>query len=390
MPTSIFKKNFPGVEKIQGAVDITDYVIGLDLHKKTTAICVIDPHKPDEPLFQRKRLKNENLITTLQSFIGKKIVACEAAYGWFPLRDALNGMQDVTFVPLDSHKTSSWIKTSGIKSDKVDAQILCHVCIHGGINCLAVHQPERRARECCKLAQHREQLVRQQTRLKNRLGALDRDCGVNPYTGEVTNMSDLLRYMKKDIENQLEDINQRIRSAENRMTCLSKNDNTVKLLQSIPGIGPITAFILRNKIEDISRFKDPAHLSSYFGLAVRQRQSGDHIVKGKITKTGNTLVRKLLVQGAQIIRFRHPEYFPLYFPKFGQEKLMGDPRHANKVVVALARKHLTFVWHVWKNSEPFSIDRYRERRRQVQSIAPSSKKVAELDCLFALQGRKTA
>lgn len=389
MPTSLFKQNFPGVETLQTEADVAEFIIGLDLHKKTIAICVIKSSQPYEPVFQRKRLKNEDLIRTLELFPGKKLVACEAAYGWFPLRDALEGIQDITFVALDTRKTSSWVKASGIKSDKVDAEVLCHACLHGGIGCLAVHQPKRHARDCCKLVHYREQLVREKTRLKNRLKALDRDYGVNPYTGISAQMSEVGAYMKEELTVHLEEIEQKVLSAEKLIAQLSKGDTVIRILQSIPGVGPITSFLLRHKIEDIHRFRDPAHLSSYFGLSVRQRQSGDHIVKGKITKTGNTLMRKLLVQGAQVIRFRHPEYLPLYFPKLGQEKLMGDPRHANKVAVALARKHLVFVWHIWKNGELFNMNRYREKRQSVKSIAPSSqKKAAELEFVFARAERQ--
>ncbi|MBI3618735.1 hypothetical protein HY213_01730, partial [Candidatus Peregrinibacteria bacterium] len=82
MATSIFKNNFPGAEKLQQAVDTADYIIGLDLHKKTTAVCVIDRRKPDAPVCERKQLKNNQLPEMLLRFAGNKVIACEAAYGW--------------------------------------------------------------------------------------------------------------------------------------------------------------------------------------------------------------------------------------------------------------------------------------------------------------------
>ncbi|MBI1812335.1 hypothetical protein HY285_05130, partial [Candidatus Peregrinibacteria bacterium] len=45
------------------------------------------------------------------------------------LRHALLTMPETTFVPLDARKTASWIKTSGIKNDKIDAQVLCAVLL---------------------------------------------------------------------------------------------------------------------------------------------------------------------------------------------------------------------------------------------------------------------
>lgn len=128
MATSMFRPNFPGAEALQQAADTATFIIGLDVHKKTVAICVVDPRRPDEPVFQRKRLPNADLLRTLQHFSGRKVVVCEAAYGWFAVREALAPLSDITLVLLDTRKTGSWIATSGIKNDKIDAQVLCPAC----------------------------------------------------------------------------------------------------------------------------------------------------------------------------------------------------------------------------------------------------------------------
>lgn len=371
MATSLFKRNFPGVMQLQEAANTAGYIIGLDLHSRTTAICVISPGKPHEILFQRKRLKNEDLLEKVQEFPGKKLIACEAAFGWFPLRDALAPLPDTTFVALDARKTSSWAATSGIKTDKVDAQVLCHVCLQGGIPRLAVHQPSRHARECFKLALHREQLVRQRTRLKNQVQAVTREYGINPYTGEAPKKSDLVTFMEADLLEALSYTEERIKRAEDWMACLGKDDPVIPLLQTIPGIGPINSFALRWKIETIDRFEDSAHLSSYFGLGIRECQSGGMRRKGKITKTGSTLVRKLLVQGAQAMCAKRPENLSLYFPALAARGNMRDRTHVNKIVVALARKNLTFVYRSWKTGEAFDLATYRRKREQAAALANS-------------------
>ncbi|MBI3618524.1 hypothetical protein HY213_00640, partial [Candidatus Peregrinibacteria bacterium] len=70
MATSIFRENFPAVAALQQQADTADYIIGLDLHAKTTAICVVDPRAPEKPAFQRKRLPNAELLTVLHRFAG--------------------------------------------------------------------------------------------------------------------------------------------------------------------------------------------------------------------------------------------------------------------------------------------------------------------------------
>jgi transposase len=362
MATSIFRENFPAVAALQQAADTAAYIIGLDLHAKTMAVCVVDPAKPQEPVFQRKRLPNAELLSVLSSFTGNKVIACEAAFGWHVLEDALACVSDVTFIPLDARKTSAWIKSSGIKNDRIDAQVLCHVCLHGGIRSLAVHRQNLSSREGMKLVRYREQLVRRRCAVKNQIRSFERDYGPNPFTGEIPEKSIPVSFLGEDLGLALEESDERIGRVEKLMAAMGKDDPVMTILRTIPGIGPITAFALRHKIDDIHRFKDAAHLSSYLGFGVREHQSGEIKVKGKIAKTGDPLLRKLLIQGAQYLRCRRPELVSLYFPALAHPELMRNRKHANKVVTALARKNLTLVWHLWKNRMPFDLEIYRAKR----------------------------
>lgn len=362
MATSIFRENFPAVIALQQAADCAAYIIGLDLHAKTTAMCVVDPHQPDTPVFQRKRLLNKELLMVLDRFPGKKVIACEAAFGWHVLQDALADLRDVTFIPLDARKTSAWIASSGIKNDAIDAQVLCYACLHGGIRSLAVFIQSLPSREGTKLARYREHLVRHRSTIKNQIQAFQRDYGPNPFTGVLPEQSPLVSFIEADLCHALKDSEERIGNIETLIRTMSKDDPITTLLQSIPGIGSITAFALRHKIDRIDRFKDASHLSSYLGFGVRERQSGDAMVKGKIAKTGDPLLRKLLIQGAQVIRFRRSDLVSLYFPSLGQTELMKNRKHSNKVVTALARKNLTLAYHLWKHRIPFDLDIYRAKR----------------------------
>lgn len=365
MATGIFHKNFPQVDELQKEVDEADYIIGLDLHKKTTAITVVDVNKPDKPTFGRKRLKNIELMEILQRFPGKKVVIAEAAYGWFPLRRALSGMKEITFVLFDPRKTSAWIKTSGIKNDRIDSEVLAYACLKGGLAALAVYMPSEQCRDRFKLVAFRDRLVGQRTRVKNGLKAIERDYGVNPYTGEVTELSGEVNFMRELLERQLKSVNEKIHKVEAKMTKISKKDPVITLLRSIPHIGPITAFALRNKMENTERFQSAKHLCSYFGFGIRQKQSGDGNHTGKLTKRGNTLIRKLLMQGAQGLRSNHPDYVELYFPQLGKPEQMKSFKHANKVAVATARKNLTFAYRTWKTGEMFDIGIYRIKREKM-------------------------
>jgi len=369
MSTSIFRKNFPQVEKLESKLSQARYIIGLDLHKKTTAITVIDITKQGKPIYQKKRLENERLPLVLDLFDGHKIVIAEAAYGWFPLRNAIEIKPDVTLAIFDARKTSAWIVSSGIKNDKIDSEVLAYACLNGGLPRLTVYQSSMESKTNFKLVNLRDKLSSQRAGVKNQLKALERDFGINPYTLKQMEKSERVLLIENSLLEQLSFLDGQIQKIEREMKKLGKKDEVIEILESIPGVGAITAFALRWKMESIERFKDPQHLASYFGLGIREHQSGDHLQKGKIAKTGNNLIRKLLVQGAQVISHTHPEYLRLYFPNLADPERMKNKKHVNKVVVAVARKQLTFVYYCWKNKTLFSMQEYKKRREN--SIANS-------------------
>ena len=373
MATSIFRKNFPQVERLESKLHQARYVIGLDLHKKTSAITVIDTTKQNKLVLQRKRIEDKKLFSILDVLEeGHKVIVAEASYGWSPLRIALEERTDVTLAIFDTRKTSAWIASSGIKNDKIDAEVLAYACLNGGIPRLAVYQSSMGAKENFKLVNLRDKLASQKAGIKNQLKALERDYGINPFTLKQIEKSDTVHAMENSLLEQLAFVNKQIQNIEKEMKKIGKKDEIVAILDSIPGVGPITSFALRWKMETIERFKSAKHLASYFGFGIRERQSGDHLQKGKITKAGNNLIRKLLVQGAQVISRTHPEYLKLYFPNLASPERMKDKKHVNKVVVALARKQLVFAYYCWKNKTKFSIMEYKKRRNDSVNLPEDS------------------
>lgn len=368
MATGIFQTTFPGTVQLQQKVCEADYIIGLDLHKKTTALAVIDC-QTGTLILNRKRIPNSEVLTLLKKkCTGKKIVVAEAAFGWRLMRDACVSLPDTTFIPLDARKTAAWAAMSGIKNDTVDAHVLAYVCLHDGVQRLAVYQPSPENSERYKLFLHRHTLVRQRTTVKNKCKALTRDYGANPYTGEETERSGIITHIQSDLTDELAWLTERIKTIEREMVQMGKQDAVYMLLLSIPGIGPITAFALRYKMGTIERFASAKHLASYFGLGIRQKQSGEASRFGGITHRGDEHIRSLLVQGAQVIRFRKPALLSLFFPAMERT---GVP--TNKVVIALARKLLTFAYYCWKHQQPFDLNRYAAMRtKQKGSVRPEN------------------
>ncbi len=63
------------------------------------------------------------------------------------------------------------------------------------------------------------------------------------------------------------------------------------ILTTIPGIGYFSALLIYAEIGDINRFPNSKKLCSYAGLVPTVRQSGNRVIRGRITKEGNGLLR---------------------------------------------------------------------------------------------------
>jgi transposase len=159
---------------------------------------------------------------------------------------------------------------------------------------------------------------------------------------------------------------QRLDALDNRLEQLAQRPEyreTVGLLRCFKGIDTLTAITLITEIFEFGRFDSPKELMSYLGLTPSQYSSGERSQLGAITKTGNSLVRKLLIESAWHYRHR---------PNVGKElkrRRKGQPQWAidiadramlrlhqrywrlihagkmqNKAVVAVARELAGFIW----------------------------------------------
>lgn len=72
----------------------------------------------------------------------------------------------------------------------------------------------------------------------------------------------------------------------------------VKAYQAMRGVSLISAVTVVSEIGDMSRFRNPKELMAYLGLVPSEHSSGDTVRRGNITKTGNSHVRRVLVEGA--------------------------------------------------------------------------------------------
>ena len=88
----------------------------------------------------------------------------------------------------------------------------------------------------------------------------------------------------------------------------ARHDETARRLATIPGIGPITASLIAATVGDIGMFKSARQFAAWLGLVPRQHSTGGKTRLGRITKTGNREIRKLLVLGATSMVYRAAQW----------------------------------------------------------------------------------
>jgi transposase len=143
-----------------------------------------------------------------------------------------------------------------------------------------------------------------------------------------------------------------VRAAERQLAALASGMPDVELLQTIPGVGLITATALVALVTDIRRFRSGRHFASFLGLTPREDSSAFRRRLGAITKRGDVYVRMLLTHGARSVVW-HAKAAPS--PTRLQHWAIETERRRgrNVAAVAMANKLARIVWAVWVHQHPF-------------------------------------
>jgi len=120
----------------------------------------------------------------------------------------------------------------------------------------------------------------------------------------------------------------------------------VQLIETVPGIGRITAVTVISETGDITRFNNIDQLSAYAGLAPTVSQSGQSVHHGHISKQGPPTLRWVLQQAAWVAIRTSPRARSIY-------ARISKRAGSKKAATALARKLLSYCWSVCRKNTPF-------------------------------------
>jgi transposase len=123
-------------------------------------------------------------------------------------------------------------------------------------------------------------------------------------------------------------------------------------LQQVRGVGPITSLTYILTLEKPERFEKSRDVGSYLGLVPRQDESGETSKQLRITKTGDRMLRQLLVSCGQYILGPFGEDCDLQ--RFGLKLAERGGKNAKKrAVVAVARKLAVLLHRLWLTGEKY-------------------------------------
>jgi transposase len=142
-----------------------------------------------------------------------------------------------------------------------------------------------------------------------------------------------------------------LEETEVRLNALGEQSEAVQILESIPGVGTRTAETVAAYLGDPHRFQNAKQVSAYGGLVPRQFQSGEQDRRGRITRRGPSLLRKLLVQCAWgLLRYN------AWGRAVYQRLTHGGKTHKKQAIVALARKLLVRCWAMLRDKSKWRDD----------------------------------
>jgi len=142
---------------------------------------------------------------------------------------------------------------------------------------------------------------------------------------------------------------------------LSRKDERVKRLMTMPEVGPVTAVAYVATVDEAGRFRGAHQVEAYLGLVPREWSSSEVQRRGHITKAGNSRMRWLLVEAAWRLAThkKRPETQAL---REWTERI-ARRRGQRVAMVALARKLSGILYAIWRDGSAYNPAMVKGARR---------------------------
>jgi len=266
------------------------------------------------------------------------------------------------------------------KGDRADAETLARLARLDPELLSPFHHRSPKAQADLAVLRSRDAIVRCRTLLINHArdivkasGSRLPSCTADSFAHKVAlDIPEPLRPALDPVLDTIASLTQQIKSYDQKVEELcSERYPETKLLRQISGVGPLTSLAFILTLEKPERFRRSREVGPAVGLVPRRDQSGDHDPQLRITKTGNSYLRRLLVSSAQYMM--GPFGPDCDLRRWGLKLAERGGKNAKKrAVVAVARKLAILLHRLWKTGEiydPFYLARKHDQASQAIPIA---------------------
>ena len=331
-----------------------DTMIGVDLAKNVFQLHAAS--MTGHPKY-RKKLPRNNFAAFMAQQPPAIVVmeACGSAHYW--AREMIKLGHEVKLIAPQYVKP--FVKRQ--KNDAADAEAIVTAAQRPEMRFVDPKTAEQQSRAI--LFRARERLVHQRTELVNALRACLYEYGhvvpqgihnIKRIEGilDVPNsdLPDLMREECKELLVQIAEKTIRINARTGKIKALAAEADAARRLQTIPGVGPLTALAVEAFAPAMECFKCGRDFAAWLGLVPRQFSSGGKERLGRISKAGQADIRRLLIIGAMsrlnwLGRKSIPE--DSWLARLAARK----PRML--VAIALANKMARTIWALMTKGEDY-------------------------------------
>ena len=331
------------------------HVIGIDLGKTVFHLVGLNPKGE---VVVRKKFSRAQLLR-FTSNLRVHLIGMEACGGAHFLGRALRAQgHEVRLMPAQYVKP--YVKTN--KNDYIDAEAIAEAVERPKMRFVPIKSDDQLDMQ--SLHRVRERWIIRRTAVVNQIRSLLLERGVTVRTGRKqlvaalpgiledpdTDLSGPLRVLLAQLQWEMKQLEHQIEEVDAVVVSASGESEACQRLETIPGIGPLTATAIVSAIGNGAEFKKGRGFAAWLGLVPAQYSTGGKQKLLGISKRGNRYLRKLLVHGARAVLQMKDKQSPGLSTWLTQ---LTSRAHSNVAAVALANKMARIAWAVLAKGEAY-------------------------------------
>ena len=338
-------------------------VVGWDIHRKFSQLSIVQLDDEGETrVVKRMRLEHTDQVAMraqLAELPAGTPVAMEGSFGWPWIADLL---QSLNLDPHLGHPPAIKVLAKHeAKADRLDADRLGRFFLRGIFPESYLAPPE--VRQLRERLRYRQALVQLRSSLKNRVHAMLHRHGILHAFSDLFGkggraflknlaLPEASRSVLDGWMAVIDVYDRQLAQLEVWIETHAQEDEVVRLLQTIPGIGFVLAHVIRAEIGQLQeRFPSYKHLASYSGLAPLANDSADRHGRRHIAPACNHTLRWAFIEAtSSLLRSKH---CPARLRRLHQRLTCGGRANKQQAKVAVARELCKLVYVIWKKGEPY-------------------------------------